>query len=388
MPHLQAPTVVLLASVLKPTDDTRMHEKFGRTLAQRPGWQVHVAGRAAPPSAEAPPNLHAHPLLNGSRLSLARLGAQARYWRLLGRLQPDLVVVHAPELLPLTVLWQWLRPARRRFIYDVRENYALNVTTQQVYGGLTRRGLATALRWVEARAAGRASGLVLAEQSYATELPFLARLPAGRVVVLENKYQPASGEVLPTSAQPLPGPTEPLRLLYSGTISELNGVFEALDFTVRLRQYWPQAHLTIIGYCQQPDQLRRLEQALAAAGGAATLVGGAAPVPHQRILAEIRRSHLGLLPYRPHPSTWRCLPTKLYEYLAHALPVLIPPNALWQQLVAPAGAGLVVRFDAPADLAGLTEQLSRGRFYAQGPPAEALWAAESRKLWAFLDSIG
>ncbi|UOQ77135.1 hypothetical protein MUN84_22250 [Hymenobacter sp. 5516J-16] len=39
---------ILLASVLKPLDDTRMLGKFGRTLASRTGTQVHVAGRLAP----------------------------------------------------------------------------------------------------------------------------------------------------------------------------------------------------------------------------------------------------------------------------------------------------------------------------------------------------
>ncbi|MFC7668746.1 hypothetical protein ACFQT0_16250 [Hymenobacter humi] len=38
--------VVLLASVLKPVDDTRMRGKFAETLLGRPQTQVHVAGRA------------------------------------------------------------------------------------------------------------------------------------------------------------------------------------------------------------------------------------------------------------------------------------------------------------------------------------------------------
>ncbi|QKG52142.1 hypothetical protein [Hymenobacter sp. BRD67] len=41
-----------------------------------------------------------------------------------------MVIVHAPELLPLTLLWQALRRGRQ-FAYDIRENYALNVGTQR-----------------------------------------------------------------------------------------------------------------------------------------------------------------------------------------------------------------------------------------------------------------
>ncbi|WP_345072644.1 glycosyltransferase [Hymenobacter fastidiosus] len=377
---------VLLASVLKPLDDTRMYGKLGRTLAERADWQIHVAGRLAPTPANGPTNLHTHTLLAGSRLSFARLRAQWVYWRLLSRLQPDLVVVHAPELLPLTLLWQRLGQGRR-FLYDVRENYALNVTTQHVYSGLTRRGLAAGLRWVERLAARNAAAIILAERSYAAELPFLPVLPADRVVVLENKYQPAPDELQPVRNQPLLKPGEPLRLLYSGTISHLNGVFAAIDFTQRLRQHWPQAHLTIIGFCQRPDQLRQLQQAVTAAKGAVTLIGGAALIPHSRIVAEIQRSHLGLLPYQKHDSTWRCMPTKLYEYMAQGLPALIPPNALWQQLVEQHGAGMVVGFEPTADLADFSRQLPTTSFYPNGIPAEALWQSEALKLWSLLDAI-
>jgi len=378
--------VVLLASVLKPVDDPRMLGKFARTLAARPDVAVAVAGQAAATTAPAN-NITLHPIFQGSRLGLERLRAQTRYWHLLRQLRPDVVIVHAPELLPLTLLWQRLGPGRR-FLYDIRENYALNIRTQRIYRPWVGRVLARALRRVEALAAGRAAGLVLAEASYADELPFLAALPPERVVVLENKYQPAPGEALPAAARPLPAPDEPLRLLFSGTLSVLNGVREALALAERLHAARPGgAHLTLMGYCQQPALLRELQAAVAAYPGRLALEGGAAPVPHAAIVAAIGRSHFGLLPYRAHPSSERCRPTKLFEYLAHGLPVLVPPNPLWAALVRAHGAGLVVDFaDAGATTAAVLAALAAApAFYPQGPPAEALWAGEAKKLWALLD---
>ena len=303
--------MVLLASVLKPVDDTRMRGKFAETLRQRPGTAVHVAGRAAGSdslnSTEKSPAVQLHPIFAGTRLSLDRLLAQWRYWRLLRQLQPSVVIVHAPELLPLTLLWQCLG-AGRRFLYDIRENYALNVSTQGVYGSVARWGLVAGLRLVETWTARRAAGMLLAEESYAAEMPFLSEA-AGSVQVLENKYQPQPNEVMPTRGQPLPPPAEVLRLLYSGTISELNGVWEAIHLAEQLRPAWPGGvHLTVIGFCQQPALLRGIEEKVAANAAWLTLVGGAVLVPHARIVTEIRRSHLGLLPYRPHPSTERCRP--------------------------------------------------------------------------------
>ncbi|MDU0370189.1 glycosyltransferase [Hymenobacter endophyticus] len=379
------PLTILLASVLKPLDDTRMLGKFGRTLAGGRPTQVHVAGRWAPRPAQLPPNLYTHALLHGSRLSLARLLAQGRYWQLLRRLRPQVVVVHAPELLPLTVLWQLWSPGCR-FVYDVRENYALNIQTQAVYPAWARGLLAGLVRHLESQAARRASAVLLAERSYAEELPFAAKV---RTLILENKYQPYDGAPPPYPRR-LPAVSEPLRLLYSGTISELNGVWEAIRFALHLREAWPQAHLTIIGACQQPGLLARLQAAVEAAPQALTLRGGPELVPHAEVVAEIRRSHVGLLPYRPHPSTARCVPTKLFEYQANALPVVLPPNPLWVPLVTDAEAGIVFDFqqsDYPS-APGLAWQLQNALFYSAGPPSGALWSSEAGKLLHLMDSIG
>jgi len=368
-----------------------MRGKFAETLRERPGTRVHIAGRGAPAypaaSVHKQPTVAAHPIFDGGRLSLGRLAAQWRYWQLLRQLKPALVIVHAPELLPLTLLWHRLGIGRK-FIYDIRENYALNVSTQRVYGGLARRVLAAGLRWVESRAARRAAAIILAEASYAEELPYLRQLPPGRVVVLENKYQPAAGEILPPHSHALPPAGAPLRLLYSGTISELNGVRDAIAFAEQAHAAWPGgARLTIIGFCQQPELLRQLQEAVAQKPAQLTLIGGARMVPHAEIVAEISRSDAGLLPYRPHTSTERCRPTKLFEYLAHGLPVLASPNPLWGALIRQHGAGLEVDFTQPPARAALLAQLRGVNFYPDGIPADALWASEGKKLWLLLDSL-
>ncbi|WP_165903896.1 glycosyltransferase family 4 protein [Hymenobacter gummosus] len=369
--------------MLKSTDDTRMYEKFGGTLAGA-GYLPIVAGRSAHPKAfVSGPGILEVPLFNGHRLGFSRLLAQWRYWRLLRKMQPDLVIVHAPELLPLTLLWH--QRTGHPFFYDVRENYALNIRTQQVYRGGLKRLLARAVDWVETRAARRAAAVLLAERSYAAELPWL---PASRsVVVLENKYVAPPDAPAPPTPVWLPKPSEPLRLLYSGTISELNGVFDAIRVAEIMHGYLSNVVLTVIGYCQRPDEQRRLDELARQHAAWLRVVGGAQPVPHAAILAEIRRSHLGLLPYQEHPSTWNCIPTKLYEYLANALPVLVPPNPLWQAEVERHGAGLTVDFrfsiqPAQEAISMISHRKYPQGFYPAGPPAEAFWHSEAPRLLA------
>ncbi len=389
----------LLASVLKPVDDTRMRGKFAQALLAWPQAEVHVAGRAsgragALPAGQATGRVAQHPIFWSTRLSWGRLVAQSRYWRLLRTVRPQLVVVHAPELLPLTLLWQALGRGRK-FAYDIRENYALNISTQEVYRGWRKRALAAGLRWLEGWAARRAAAVLLAEASYADELPFLATLSPDRVAVLENKYQPAPDEILPTVAQPLPSPAEPVRLLFSGTISELNGVYEAIALAQALQQAWPGgATLRVVGFCQRPALLAALHELLgqlaATQPGLVTLIGGDELVPHARIVAEMQWAHFGLLPYRPHPSTWRCRPTKLFEYLAHGLPVLIPTNLLWLNLVRAHSAGLAVDFEQPTQAAqAVAMALPTTQFYPAGVPGNpVLWAEEGKKLRHLLETLG
>ena len=360
-----------------------MFGKFGRTLASRSELTVHVAGRRAPHPTDVPSNLHTHELLAGSRLSLGRLVAQWRYWQLLHQLKPRVVIVHAPELLPLTLLWRSLG-RKRHFLYDVRENYALNILTQQVYPRWVRRTLASLVRWVETVVARRAAKLILAERSYADELPFATE---ERTIILENKYQPYTSLAPAFTSRRLPLIGEPLRLLYSGTISELNGVREAVAFASTLRSVWPQTELTIIGFCQQPAVQRYLREVAAEHTSWLRVIGGDTLVPHAEIVREIGRSHLGLLPYRPHPSSWACIPTKLYEYLASGLPVLIPENPLWQELVRRHGAGLTVPFFEEFPPSSIANALAGRSFYPHGVPAEAFWASEAPKLWHVVDSL-
>ncbi|WP_162910551.1 glycosyltransferase [Hymenobacter oligotrophus] len=381
-PSSRPAPVVLLASVLKPVDDTRMYEKFGRTLAEA-GYAVHIAGRAS--KVGAPPAvIGLHPIFSGYRLSLGRLAAQWRYWQRLQQLQPDLVIAHAPELLPATLLWRWFEP-KRAFVYDVRENYALNIRTQQVYRGWLKRLLANGVAAIEKAAMRRAAAVLLAERSYAEELGYL---PRQHTLVLENKYVAPPNASLPAAARfpiSLPPREQPLRLLFSGTLSTLTGVFDAIRFADQLRTVWPRLQLTIIGYCQQPAELQRLQQLASANHSWLTLIGGAEPVPHAAIVAAIGQHHLGLLPYQPHPSTWRCIPTKLYEYMANALPVLIPPNQLWATEIRRLSAGCVVLFDAllnADELEQLACALINEKYYPAGPAADALWQSEAPRLLA------
>ncbi|PRY11916.1 glycosyltransferase involved in cell wall biosynthesis [Pontibacter ummariensis] len=367
---------ILIASLLKPVNDTRLYEKLGLSLAKISQVQVHICGFAAPTPSTAPANVFFHSLFKFRRLSLGRLQAQQDYYAFLRQVKPSLVIVATHELLFTTYLY--CRKHQVKLIYDVQENFALNLRAQDNYPEGVKQLLAWGVRGAEHVLARGVDHFLLAEQSYATELPFLG----ARFTVLENKFKPPSHYTLPATPVYL---QQPLKLLYSGTIATIYGIFEAIELTKKLQHQETGTSLTIIGYSPQEATWREVQRMVEGLPFV-RLIGGQQLVPHQQILEEIQKSTLGLLPYQPNESTFRCIPTKLFEYMAYALPLLIQENPLWNRMLQQQEAGIAIDFKA-ANAAELLQRLRRKPYYSFGVPKDVFWLQEEEKLLPVVQSL-
>jgi len=374
-----SPQKIVIASLLKPVDDPRMHNKMACSLAAM-GHQVHLIGAAsgrvepaACPGHCPPGHIHFHPMGVYGRGLGQRMARIGDYLRLLGHLRPSVVICNTPELLWPTILAKWASPRQTfRLIYDVRENYFFNLAYQQIYPGWKKRLLVLMVRGVEVLSYPWIKQLFLAESTYWDEMPF-AR---GKAVVLENKF---AGSVAPPRPHSyLPG--QQLRLLYSGTITRHYGTVETLLFFRQFNRAYPNSSLQVIGHCSDPVYWLEVR---AASRGQATveLTISPIPVPHSAILSAIQMADLALLAYLPNRSTANCIPARLYEYLAHSLPMLVPSNPLWARLLAENQAGFAIDY-AQADLGPLLVQLFAAKFYPSGPPALAFWGMNEKEILA------
>src|SRR5437660_1638590 len=103
-------TRILIASLLKPVNDTRMYEKMGRSLAKLPDTEIHICGYQSPlPDC---PEIHFHPLFHFKRLSFNRLAAQGKYYQLLLKVKPDAIIVNTYELLLVSLTYSILFNAK------------------------------------------------------------------------------------------------------------------------------------------------------------------------------------------------------------------------------------------------------------------------------------
>ena len=354
---------IVIASVLKPVDDTRMFEKFGHTLSTV--HEVHVVG-FGPASADKISSMQ-HPIGIFPRMSLSRLLAPWRILNIIWKLKPDLLIVCTHELLCQGALAKLT--LKCRLWYDVQENYARNIRSTNSFPPILRSFVAVYVRIKERLLAPAIEQYLIAEESYADEMPYLR----SRAVVISNKV--CRKDFVIRNRHTVPS-QPPLKLIFTGTLSDLTGVFVAIDIAQALHAVHPVI-LSIIGFCPQESMRDKLIQRCRDLDFV-TLKTGDVPMAHTEIVTSIAMADVGIISYPRNRATWDCVPTKLYEYLASRLPLLLINNPKWTTLAASYHAAVV--FDPTAFQAGkVLGALLTGRFYT-ADPQDVYWESEAELL--------
>ncbi|MBR9999617.1 MAG: hypothetical protein KFF73_11635, partial [Cyclobacteriaceae bacterium] len=115
---------VVIASLLKPVDDTRMYEKLGLSLAQTNKYEINIIGFSIKKNIFHT-NIRTHPAFHFSRTGISRLVQPIRYFKILLKVKPRIIIVNAYDLLLITLFYSGF--TRSIVIYDVQENYFRNI---------------------------------------------------------------------------------------------------------------------------------------------------------------------------------------------------------------------------------------------------------------------
>ena len=366
-------STVVIASVLKPVDDSRMYEKIGLTLAGSGRYDVHVIGCDSARIKNA--SITQHPFRLFSRISLRRFFAPWKIFLIARKVSPDIFMIATHELLYVALLLKMLSGCR--IIYDVQENYYWNILYTPAFPLLLKPFIAFYVRGKEILSARFVDHFLLAEKGYEQELKF----PGNRYTVIENKVSLQCGE---RERPDFNLQSRPINLIFSGTIAETTGVFTAIDLAVKLHVIDDRIRLTIIGFCSQRRVLEKI-RLLIRPRPFITLITRDAPIPHAEIFDHIRRSDFGLVTYQINPSTMNSIPTKVYEYLGFKLPILLVNHRPWVDFCAPYAASVV--FDAGHfDAARIYREMTERVFYRSEPSA-VYWKAEEPALLQAVASV-
>lgn len=355
---------IVIASVLKPVDDTRMFEKMGRSLAEK--HEVHIIGY---PTLTLPPaaSVTFHALSPFRRISIARLLAPFRILIQLFKIQPEVMILNTHELLLAGVLYKIFKGVS--IIYDVRENYFRNILYTKTFFPIIRPGIAIYVRMKEYILSPFITHFLLAEKNYQEELNFIGK----RATVVENKVlRPSARKVL----QKKP-PHQQQHFIFSGTIAASTGIFIALDIVDKLYAANQNIYLTIIGYCAQQQTLLKIRERIKDKPYI-TLIGGNHLVPHAEILKAIQEADIGIVSYPPNLSTSGSIPTKLYEYLGYHLPMLLIDHEPWVKVCAPYSAA--IPFQPETFNANVVLNDIQTKVFYQKPMSGIFWDEESPKL--------
>jgi glycosyltransferase involved in cell wall biosynthesis len=335
---------VVLASVLKPVDDTRMLEKIGATLLSE-GFEVFIIGYPSS-GVVTIPGISVLPLPKFNRASFKRLLIPWIIVRKINQVKPEIIIINTPELLLVTILNKIF--FGRNIVYDILENYFRTIRYTPTYPRIFRGLLAAMVRLTEVVFSPFIDRFLLAEKGYASELKFV-RQP----VILENKLPKKVAENFKVNRSPYHN------LLFSGTLAPTTGVFEAIKLSKELHAINPDYTLTIIGYAALPEVLIKIRKEIADSPFI-ELIGGDKLIPHEYILHEISKAGTGIVIYPPNPGTESSIPTKLYEYLALKLPVIISHNEASGRLVKQCNAGIVLQNGNNTGI--VNEQLANSSF--------------------------
>jgi len=321
---------IVLASILKPVNDTRMFEKMGVSLAQSGQYEVHIIGYPSD-SSIGDPNVHFHPLPRFKRLSIARVIARIKALKFIIEVKPELLIVTTHELLEVAILIRILFGTK--IIYDIQENYWRNILFTDAFPKIIRPLIALFVRLKEWMASPFFSQFLLAEKCYENELGFIKN----KFAVIENKCK------VPPGFQRKPN-KEFIELIFTGTIAESTGIFQAITLAKKLHAAESKIRLTIIGYCSRQKVLLQIEDEVSK-NPFIRLIGGKNLVSHSVIMSAIATANFGIISYPISRHTENRIPTKLYEYLACQLPILLQNHKPWIETSKPFDAAIEINLE-------------------------------------------
>jgi len=313
------------------------------------------------------------------RMTIGQLVA----WRKVMRLKPDLVHFHDPELLLLGFVLSF---TRIKVVYDAHEDCVAQILHKPWMSPWMRRLMSTFMAKLEPLAARRFVGTVVAPSGAIERLKF-----SGIQNVVPIRNLPRL-EDLPfvdsrVSSQSNSDMDRTFRLAYIGGITRVRGAIEMIK-AIHLCK--TDVRLTLAGDCSL-ELLEKLQ--LLDGWNKVDYMGRIRP---DEVMTVLRSADAGIAILHPIKNYLEggC-PTKVYEYMAAGIPIVVSNFGGMEDLVSSIGCGFLVDPFNIEEIANAVDKLlslpDSGKFMGAKGREAALttynWDFEAEPLIAAYDSV-
>ncbi|WP_186757864.1 glycosyltransferase family protein [Echinicola salinicaeni] len=277
------------------------------------------------------------------------------------------MIISTYELLFPAVLLKGI--LKYKLIYDVQENYTKNIEFNQTLADWLKLIPIKYIQSVEKITKPKIDHHFFAEKCYQDEFPDIRDY-----TVLENKYAGKSRSVPQFKID-----DDHLKFVITGTITPAYGAAQAIHWFNYMKQHYHNASLEIVGYCPLSEYKSKLE-GLALTSPGVKLRLSAKPMAQKVIYDALLKGNILLLPYHDLPSISPKIPTKIYEGLALGIPMIIPQNPIWEELILPYSAGCSIDYSKPEDSLLTFKNFLKTPKYTKTVGPEVTWENEANKL--------
>lgn len=282
----------------------------------------------------------------------------------------DLYHIHDPELIPAGLV---LKAMGRRVVRDVHEDLPRDI--QEVREWIPkplRRAVAQLASFVEAASAPLFDAIV------AVTPPIAERFPDDLTILVRNypRLEPFERACLPYQERPP-------NVVYAGLITVERGVL-TLEAAMENLDERLETTLLMAGRIEPGNLRERLRHYPSSDRVSYLGMIDTDEIPY--LLG--RRSRIGVALYARRRSFIEAIPTKLFEYMAAGLPVVVSDIEGWADIVREEECGLLVDPANPVQVAAAIEYLlthlgdaaEMGRRGQKAARAKYRWENEGRKL--------
>jgi glycosyltransferase involved in cell wall biosynthesis len=353
-----APRVVHMTSAHGPFD-IRIFHKECRTLAAA-GYDVHVIARGADNAvhdgitfwgwSDSGPE----PRLERMTSTVARVYRRAR------ALRARLYHFHDPDLMPVGLL---LARDGACVVYDVHEDLAAAVLDKPWISSRLRPPIAWLVRMLEPAAADRLCAVIAATPAIEERFSGCGRC---EVVTVNNYPHVREFGRLERSVS-----TTEAVVCYVGTITTLRGIEVILAAVEQAG-----AQLLLAGTFDPPSLFDRVR---ALPGWSRVEYVGMAD--RAEVADVLRRATIGVHVLQPGANHFRAQPTKLFEYMSAALPVIVSDFPYWRDIVEGSACGICVDPTRPDAVAGAIRWLATHPDEARQMGENGRRAVRTRYSW-------